>query len=94
MVAEAATTTIPIIFLVGEDPVRLGLVASLARPGGNITGIDLFNNVIMAKRLTLLRELVSTAVRVAALVNPTNASIAENTAKNVETAAHAMGLQL
>jgi putative ABC transport system substrate-binding protein len=93
VVAKAATTTIPIIFLVGEDPVRLGLVASLARPGGNITGINLFNNEITAKRLTLLRELVPTAVRVAALVNPTNASIAENTARDVETAAHAMGLQ-
>jgi putative tryptophan/tyrosine transport system substrate-binding protein len=93
MVAKAATTTIPIIFLVGEDPVRLGLVASLARPGGNITGINLFNNEITAKRLTLLRELVPTAVRVAALVNPTNASIAENAARDVETAAHAMGLQ-
>ena len=94
LVAKAATTTIPIIFLVGEDPVRFGLVASLARPGGNITGINLFNNEITAKRLTLLRELVPTAVRVAALVNPTNVSIAETTARDVETAAHAMGLQL
>ena len=94
MVAKAATTTIPIVFLVGEDPVRFGLVASLARPGGNITGINLFNNEINAKRLTLLRELVPTAVRVAALVNPTNASIAETTARDVETAAHTMGLRL
>ena len=94
MVAKAATTTIPIVFLVGEDPVRFGLVASLARPGGNITGINLFNNEITAKRLTLLRELVPTAVRVAALVNPTNASIAETTARDVETAAHALGLRL
>ena len=94
MVAKAATTTIPIVFLVGEDPVRFGLVASLARPGGNITGINLFNNEINAKRLTLLRELVPTAVRVAVLVNPTNASIAETTARDVETAAHAMGLRL
>jgi putative ABC transport system substrate-binding protein len=95
MVAKAATTTIPIVvFLVGEDPVRLGLVASLARPGGNITGINLFNNEITAKRLTLLREFVPTAVRVAALVNPTNASNAETTARDVETAAHTMGLRL
>ena len=94
MVAQAATTTIPIVFLVGEDPVRFGLVASLARPGGNITGINLFNNEINAKRLTLLRELIPTAVGAAVLVNPTNASIAETTARDVETAAHALGLRL
>ena len=94
MVAKAATTTIPIVFLVGEDPVRFGLVASLARPGGNITGINLFNNEINAKRLTLLRELIPTAVGAAVLINPTNASIAETTARDVETAAHALGLRL
>ncbi len=94
MVAKAATTTIPIVFLVGEDPVRFGLVASLARPGGNITGINLFNNEINAKRLTLLRELIPTAVGAAVLVNPTDASIAETTARDVETAAHALGLRL
>ena len=94
MVAKAATTTIPIVFLVGEDPVRFGLVASLARPGGNITGINLFNNEINAKRLTLLRELIPAAVGAAVLVNPTNASIAETTARDVETAAHTMGLRL
>jgi putative ABC transport system substrate-binding protein len=94
MVAKAATTTIPIVFLVGEDPVRFGLVASLARPGGNITGINLFNNEINAKRLTLLRELIPAAVGAAVLVNPTNASIAETTARDVETAAHALGLRL
>jgi putative ABC transport system substrate-binding protein len=74
--------------------VRLGLVASLARPGGNMTGVNLFNNEITAKRLALLRELLPTAVRVAALVNPTNAAIAETTAKDLETAALAMGLQM
>ena len=94
MVAKAATTTIPIVFLVGEYPVRFGLVASLARPGGNITGINLFNNEINAKRLTLLRELIPAAVGAAVLVNPTNASIAETTARDVETAAHALGLRL
>jgi putative ABC transport system substrate-binding protein len=92
--AKAATTTIPIVFLVGEDPVRLGLVASLARPGGNATGINLFNNEITAKRLALLRELVPAAVRVAALVNPANAEVAKTTARDVETAAQAMGLRL
>ena len=94
MVAKAATTTIPIVFIVGEDPVRFGLGASLARPGGNITGINLFNNEINAKRLTLLRELIPAAVGAAVLVNPTNASIAETTARDVETAAHALGLRL
>src|SRR5262249_22345510 len=80
--------------LVGEAPVRLGLVASLARPGGNMTGVNLFNNEITAKRLALLRELLPTTVRVAALVNPTNAAIAETTAKDLEKAALAMGLQM
>src|SRR5262245_14944932 len=90
--AKAATATIPIVFIVGEDPVRLGLVASLARPGGNMTGFNLFNNEITAKRLALLRELLPSAVRVAALVNPTNAAIAETTAKDVDAIACAYEL--
>jgi putative ABC transport system substrate-binding protein len=92
--AKAATTTIPIVFIVNEDPVRLGLVASLARPGGNLTGVNFFVGELTAKRLELLRELVPAATRVAVLVNPTNAANAETTLKDVEAAARAMGLQI
>jgi putative ABC transport system substrate-binding protein len=91
--AKAATTTIPIVFGVAEDPVRLGLVASLARPGGNLTGINFFSGELTAKRLGLLRELVPTATRVAVLVNPTGPS-AETTLREVEPAGRAMGLQI
>src|SRR6266508_1651223 len=94
LVAKAATMTIPIVFLAAEDPVRLGLVASLARPGGNLTGINIFNVELVAKRLELLRELVPAATRVAALVNPANATSTENTLRDVEAAARAMGLQI
>jgi len=92
--AKAATTAIPIIFLVSEDPVRLGLVASLARPGGNLTGINFFNAELNAKRLELLRELVPAATRVAVLVNPTNPANAQTTLREVELAASSMGLQM
>ena len=92
--AKAATTTIPIVFVVGEDPVRLGLVASLARPGGNLTGINFFSAELAAKRLELLRELVPAATRVAVLVNPANATTTETTLRDVEAAARAMGLQI
>jgi putative ABC transport system substrate-binding protein len=94
LAAKAATTTIPIVFGVGEDPVRLGLVASLARPGGNLTGINFFTGELVAKRLELLRELVPGAIRVAVLVNPANASTTETTLRDVEPAAGAMGLQI
>ncbi len=94
LAAKAATTTIPIVFNVAEDPVRLGLVTSLARPGGNLTGINVFIGELSAKRLELLRELVPTATRVAVLVNPTNATNTETTLRDVEPAARAMGLQI
>ena len=93
LAAKAATTTIPIVFAVPEDPVRLGLVASLARPGGNLTGVNFFTTEVAAKRLELLRELVSAATRVAVLVNPTGPNAA-TTLSDVESAARAMGLQI
>ena len=92
--AKAATTTIPIVFISAEDPVRLGLVASLARPGGNVTGINIFSAELNAKRLELLRKLVPAATRVAVLVNPANAVNTEPTLRDVQSAAGAMGLQI
>jgi putative ABC transport system substrate-binding protein len=94
LAAKAATTTIPIVFIVPEDPVRTGLVVSLARPGGNATGINLVSLELVAKRLELLREMVPGMVRVAVLVNPANAAFAETTLKDVEPAARAMGLKI
>jgi len=94
LAAKAATTTTPIVFLVGEDPVKLGLVASLARPGGNLTGINLFSVELTAKRLGLLREMVPGAARIAVLVNPANTTTTETTLRDVQSAARAMGLQI
>jgi ABC-type uncharacterized transport system substrate-binding protein len=90
--ANAATTTTPIVFLVGEDPVRLGLVASLARPGGNMTGINNFTGELTVKRLELLREMVPGAARIAMLVNPANAMT--TALRDVAGAARSMGLQI
>src|SRR5947209_14939573 len=92
--AKAAIATIPIVFGVGEDPVQLGLVASLARPGGNATGINFFSQEVVAKRLRLLHELVPRAVRIAVLVNPSNAAINKPAIRNVQDAASVMGLQI
>jgi putative ABC transport system substrate-binding protein len=93
LAAKAATATIPIIFGIGEDPVRLGLVANLARPAGNATGINFFVNEVVAKRLRLLHDMVPKAVRVAVLVNPSNVSSTEATLHIVQEAARAIGVQ-
>jgi putative ABC transport system substrate-binding protein len=92
--AKAATVTIPVVFSVAEDPVKLGLVASLARPGGNATGTHSFSSEVVVKRLGLLRELVPKAVRIAVLVNPANAATAEATMREVREAARVIGLQI
>jgi putative ABC transport system substrate-binding protein len=94
LAAKVATSTIPIVFTVAEDPVRRGLVASLARPGGNLTGINFLTNELVAKRLELLRELVPAATRLAVLINPANATSTETMLRDLEPAARAMGLQI
>jgi ABC-type uncharacterized transport system substrate-binding protein len=91
---KAATANIPIVFIVNEDPVKLGLVTSIARPGGNLTGINIFLSELVAKRLGLLRELMPAATRVAVLVNPADAAITETTLRDVDAAARTLGLQI
>ena len=94
MAAKAATSTIPIVFGIPDDPVKFGLVASLARPGGNATGINFFTAELVAKRLGLLRELLPHAVRVAVLVNPGDTTNAATTIKEAEAAARGIGIQI
>jgi len=94
LAAKAATNNIPIVFIAPEDPVRLGLVTSLARPGGNLSGINLLSGELAGKRLELLRELVPEATRVTVLVNQANVSTTETTLRDVEAAARSMGLQV
>jgi len=93
LAAKAATTTIPIVFGVGDDPVKIGLVTSLARPGGNLTGINFFSSELAAKRMELVREMVPAAARVAMVSDPTF-TLTEFQVRDAETAARAMGLQL
>ena len=94
LAAKAATGTIPIVFVLGADPIKLGLVASLNRPGGNLTGVANLNVELGPRRLELLHELVPMATVVGLLVNPTNPNLAEPTTKNLRAAAHTLGLQL
>lgn len=94
LAAKAATATIPIVFGVGGDPIQLGLVTSFAQPGGNATGINIFDDQVMGKRLRLLHDLVPKAVRVAVLVNPTNPAITETTLREVRKVAPNIGLQI
>jgi putative ABC transport system substrate-binding protein len=92
--AKAATTTIPVVFNMAADPVELGLVASLARPGGNLTGITFLALELTAKRLELLREMVPGATRVGVLTNPADATVSQSTVREMEAAGRAMGLQI
>jgi putative ABC transport system substrate-binding protein len=94
LAAKSATATIPIIFGVGGDPVRLGLVASLKQPGGNATGVNIFNEEVIGKRLRLLHDLVPKAVRVGVLVNPANPTTTQTTLREVQKAAPAIGLRI
>ena len=93
LAAKAATSTIPIVFAIGADPVKFGLVASLSRPGGNVTGVSFLANMLVAKQLELLRDLVPTVTAIGLLVNPNNPN-AESDTKQVQVAAHSLGRQI
>jgi putative ABC transport system substrate-binding protein len=94
LAVKAATTAIPCVFLVNEDPLKLGLVASLARPDGNLTGVNFISGELVAKRLELLRQLVPAAKRIVVLINPRNAAITDTTIKEIIAAASPLGLQI
>ena len=94
LAAKSATATIPIVFAVGDDPVKMGLVSSLARPGGNLTGVNFFGAEVVSKRLEFLRELIPGVGRLAVLVNPSNATVSEATVRGVEAAARGTGVQV
>jgi len=94
LAAKATSATVPIVGIFAEDPVRLGLVTSLARPDGNVTGINILNAELVSKQLELLRELVPRAVSIAVLVNPNNPTSTESTLRDAERAAHSMGMKI
>jgi putative ABC transport system substrate-binding protein len=94
LAAKAATASVPIVFAVAEDPVRLGLVASLARPGANATGVNFLSVEVVAKRLNLLHELLPKARRIAVLVNPSGSTSADSTLRDASEAAGALGMQI
>jgi ABC-type uncharacterized transport system substrate-binding protein len=94
LVAKAATTTVPIVFIASQDPVKLGFVVSLSRPGGNMTGVNFFSTELVAKRLELLRALVPAVTRIAVIVNPSNPATGESTVEDAHAAARAMDLQI
>ena len=94
LAARTETKSIPVLFIAGEDPVKLGLVTSLAKPDGNLTGVNILMSEVVAKRLELLRELLPKAVRIDALVDPANATTAESTLRGLEAAARTMGVQI
>ena len=94
LAAKTETKSIPVLFIAGEDPVKLGLVTSLAKPDGNLTGVNILAAEVVAKRLELLRELLPKAIRIDALVDPVNATTTESTLKSLEAAARTMGIQI